>query len=179
MRAYGWTESQIYEAVRLANARLGPDGVPRIEVRHLEVLTRRCRRGGHTLQFKLGFYGPTHRRRDGTYAPGLAWTWQSGSRSVRDVVPLAELTEEPGEYNRWSGTRTVHVDFKRSTGSLCWHTFGWVMREMFEMNPDGKIRAAREYDGKLGFECNARCPTQGLARQECECWEHGLTSFLR
>ena len=180
MVAYGWTEEHLRIACRYASDRLTKEGGVAIELRYPEVKTYNCRLGNCTIRFTLGFATSTAKRKDGTYLPGVVYN----SERVRKLLPKQPIPTPEVMNKRKSihfihnqGREYVDVMRTRSTGSLCWHSYGHFMAKLFDLNPGGKLRTgANVYEGRADFQTKAGYnPSQA----KCDCAEHGLMSFMQ
>lgn len=182
MRLYGWEAEEVAHACQLASEAIGHGTV--LEVRDFDVVSYRCRRGGHTTKMLLRFATPTRRKKDGTYPPGVLV--RDGERTtykkILDPIPVSELT---GEGERYHTERTT-VATRRSCGAPCWHAFGHFIRALFSINSTGCVVTAKaRYDGERGFENSYLYTDTNIGSmfnplqysEACDCANYGVEEF--
>jgi len=178
---YGWTEQHLHAACAYANTVIVPEGGVPITLNNLEVKTRKCKLGNSTLSFSLSFTGSTARRKDGTYPAGTAYTTTMMSKLLpRQPIPTAEvqnIRKNGGNYPE--GREYTMVAVTRSTGSLCWHTFGHFMAKLFDLNPGGRlVTGANNYENRDDFWGKADYNLK-QGRHDCTCHQQGIGNFMQ
>ena len=179
MVAYGWTEEHLREACAYATEKIREAGGVQIGMRHVEIKTYECRRGNATIGFTLNFFGSTARRKDGSYPAGVAYKTELRSWVLpKQPIPMAEVIDIRQKERHSCGRQYELKAMTRSTGSLCWHTFGHFMAKLFQLNPAGKLSTGEEsYDGVASFRVKAAY-NRKQDRQDCDCGAHGLVDFF-
>lgn len=179
MIIYGWKKEDLYSVVDYVNNLYAEFGGIPIEIRNLNIVSDKCRRGNQTLQFVLGFARPTRKRKD-KYSPGIKYKLGYITYDVKDIIPFTEILDNHLQYYGYrNGKRRVWKEVTKSTGHLCWHMFGHFMTRLFDINPKGKIKTGMNvYDRIENFKRKASYNKFEEIGDMCECCMYGLEYFF-